>query len=391
MSTEFERRLFLRLATGLFVGASLTHALPVGAQELPQPDLRGLFSEGKQYTQEIIQRARKFMALEPPQRGRRNLRTTLEEEMFDFLEKRQANTSDVISGLKAAGTIDGRAWGLQLLWNHRQSGNLIKYDILPLDQARIKWALDQGIDPRTLAIYRDCLFPALELLKAAPDLFFEAMSERERSSIVYKDVIPNPGAMAMLNFTETGYTNSNEDPMSRYWADSFIGGAAAWNELNLNQDYFPSGHTDLIWIAQRLQDSTGLPYLDYVRTIPGSERGDFIANSSGGAIGPQFMPINARLFMDWYDRANARLGNKYPAANPFVPYISEIMTELYLAAEWFGRHGSINGVTEFVRPGYNAYASDAYKISVFRKWNPTDQARWALDAGYSYYASFGRI
>jgi len=47
--------------------------------------------------------------------------------------------------------------------------------------------------------------------------------------------------------------------------------------------------------------------------------------------------------------------------------------------------------TGVIRPGYNAYALDEIKVKCFQKWNPTDQVRWALDAGYLYYSKFGRI
>lgn len=192
--------------------------------------------------------------------------------------------------------------------------------------------------------------------------------------------------------TETGSDNpNNPDPLNQFWGYVFVGGSTAWRELNLDPAWFPKGQDHLRIIADRLQNQTGLPYLDNVEHIPGSERGNPIYNGSGGAIGPQFMPINALLFMDWYKTANERLGNKYPSANPFDPFTGTIMCYLYLASEFYGRHGDVTDKLQVVRPGYKATNTDDQKIDALMKWNPTFQARVALDAGYDYFRKIGRV
>jgi hypothetical protein len=360
---------------------------------ITRPDLKRLFEEDKNLTSEIIVKSHLIMDIEPPLRGERNRRTVLEENLFAYLEENNASSADILSGMKFAGTIDGRAWGSELLWKKRQSGQLKEYGINPLDENRIKWAIDNDIDPRILAISIDAVGPTLDLLKAAPDLFFEAVKPQDRYKINFEDSVPNPGAFSKLNMTETGYQSSNStNPINENWGYVFIGGSTAWNEINVNNpDAFPSGHEDLIWIAQSLESTSGIPYAKYVDKIPGSEWGNRLFNISGGAIGPQFMPLNARLFMQWYTEANNRLGNKYPEVNLFEPYTGTILSYLYLASEWYGRHGDVDSKTIYVRPGYKASNSELEKIESFQKWNPTWQAGVALLAGYSYYNKFGRV
>lgn len=392
-SETLSRRDFIKLGAAI-AGAELLAACDnTQPQSSPiAPDLLRLSTEEGIYTQEIIQSAKRFMGLEVQPRGIRHERTDLEEALFNYLENKNASVSDILLALQAAGTIEGRGWGMQLLWQKRQTGLLSQFGVNPLDAQRIKWATDNEIDPRMLAIARDSVFPALELLKAAPNLFFEAIPPNSLLNLKIEDTLPNPAVVAKLNMTETGVENSNNpDPVNRYWGYVFIGGSSAWKELNLDHSWFPRGQEHLRIIAATLQNQTGLPYFDNVEILPGSEIGDPVYNGSGGAIGPQFMPINALLFMNWYNEANTRLGNKYPPANPFEPFTGTIMCYLYLAAEWYGRHGGIDDKLEIVRPGYRVHNSDSQKADALRKWNPTYQARIALDSGYKYYRQFGRV
>lgn len=359
---------------------------------MPSPDIKGLCGEGKVHTQEIISRAHQFMGVEVPIKGERNDRTRAEVGLMSYLEENGAKAADTISALKACGTVEARCWGMQLLWLKRQSGELEQYGVMPLDQERMNWAIENNIDPRVLALCRDSMAAAIKLMQAAPDRFLQGVPEAERSQINYQDLLPNPGLMAKLCMTETGHAATNpQNPIDSYWGYVYIGDGKAWDEIN--PSIFPYDRDVLVTIATHLQEQTGLPYLDNVKLLPGSRRGDETNNTSGGAIGPQFMPGNAWVFMKWYSTANERLGNIYPNPNPFDPITGMIMAHLFIASEWGVAYVDEQGQErEVIRPGYRASRSEEEKKAALRKWNQWEpQVEEVMSAGYSYYDRFGRV
>lgn len=353
--------------------------------------LKRLFEQNARYGGDTRKSADSFMGIEVPSKDGENERTRLEARLFASLQEKNASAADIIYALNSAGTIEGRGWGMQLLWQKRQKGELSFNGIAPLDKKRIEWAYENDVDARTLAIARDVLKASAELLIAGKGNFFEAVPEKERGKLTFLDKLPNPGLVAKLLMTETGsqnlYTSSK---INRNWGHVYIGDAPAWLEISTNRDWYPKGREHLEKIAEKLEKQTGLPYLKYVKKIPGSQRGDPESNGSGGAIGPQFMPLNALLFMEWYEIANKKLGNKYPPPNPFNPFTGTVMVNLYLASEFYGRHPDTNDKLEIIRPGYSTSGTHEEKIAALRKWNPSDQPEIALAAGYDYFENFER-
>lgn len=361
----------------------------------PQPDLKSLENKYSRFKPEIIEAARTYMAIGVPEQGERNERTELEEKLFHKLEDENAPASDILFALKSAGTIDGRSWGMQLLWNKRQSGELREFGMEPLDQARIDWAIKNEIDPRILANCRDSFTAVFELLDVGRDLFFEGRTEEELKNMRIETKIPNPGVIAKLMMTETGNANPYAIGLiNRLWGMVYIGGANAWDEINLDPDIFPLGHDHLERIAKMLENETGLPYMDNVRTIPGSQRGDIKKNLSGGAIGPQFMPLNALTIMEKYKIANERLGNKYPTdPNIFDPIVANILSTVFIASSLYARHPDTDDVAKSIkRPGYDTTGTEEDRIKALEKWNPSGyQPELAMDAGDKHNREIGRL
>lgn len=382
---------------------SKTVTLPDGST-VAVPDLKGLFTKNINNKNYITQQTESFMSLAPdsPDRAKK------EVALFKYLKDHNASAADVLLAADATASKPARAWAMELLWQMRQSGKLTEFNINPLPQDKIGWAKQHGVDPRMLAITIDLYGPTMEIIKAKPDLFFEAAKDTKAKDPNVSNYIPNPAVIAKLQMSETGWKYqdlvdaSNQTGIAWQFPDQGddmlafvnIGETSAYDALNLDPAWFPSGHDDLNWIAKNLQDSTGLPYVKNIEQIPGSARGD--GDGSGGAIGPQFMPINARLFMGWYQQANSQLGDEFPAMNPFNPWMGTELAYLYLSSEFYHRQANVNDVlTDVVRPGYQILdntntetpfdPSTDPRMKALLKWNPLDwEAANALSAGQDF-------
>lgn len=382
------------------LSSSAYFTLPNG-EEIVMPDLQGMSKKDMRFKSYIIEKANIFMAQSPdlPERAKN------EVAMLEFLTKNNASAADILLALQATVTKPARVWAMEYLWELRQRGKLTQFNIFPLSQKATAWAKERNIDPRILAIATDVYGPTLKLLEAQPEIFFEAAKGRSISNI--QKYIPNPAVVAKLQMMETGWhfddTLNELVSMTVKWDFSKnnkedrafvnIGGVNAWDALNLSDEWFPSGQKDLLWIAQDLQNSTGLPYKENVRKLPGSVRG--WGDGSGGAIGPQLMPLNARLFMGWYKEANQKTGNVLPNPNPFNPWTGTMLAYLYLSSEFYHRQLDINDITDVVRPGYavleDRNSNVLYdpkadpRMKALLKWNPLYwEAKAAVVAGEEY-------
>lgn len=367
--------------------------------------------------QKLRQEAKRVMNLTPQENyydrgtGKRiqadkHIRRNEEVKLMVELKKKNAPASEVIQAIEMSATVDGRAYGMQFLWQKRQNGQLKEFGLYPLSKARIKWALDNNIDPRVLAIAKDVAPMIKKLLEVAPEIFFEVSENRQ--NIDTDDVLPNPGLMAKLMQQETGISEDDPEAIRRFWGLVNMGQGLSYQEINKsNAAFYASGNEDLDWITNTLQQATGLPYYDNRANTPGSFWADKDSRTnqglpenrrqgSGGAIGPQIMPINIRLFMEKYSRAKEKLEpslrSRYPdILNPFNPFSAMMLVYLFLSSEVYKVHGNVNNKLELVKPGYKASDSVENKIAVLRSWNDDpNQARAALGAGLDYYSSFGR-
>ncbi|MBI2074302.1 MAG: hypothetical protein HYT83_00520 [Candidatus Levybacteria bacterium] len=390
----------LSLRSDFFSSTSIT--LPTG-KIVPIPDIKGLSTKDMLYKDYVVKQANIFMALPPdsPERVKK------EVNMLRVLTQNNASAADVLFASEATVTKPARAWAMEYLWQIRQEGRLTQFNIYPLNEKAVLWAKSHNIDPRILAIATDTYGPTLRLLGTQPRLFFEAAEYSKINESNVSNYVPNPAVVAQLQMTETGWQFNSMlqelDDINTPWgfqnstkedrAFINIGSVTAWDALNLNTDWFPSGQEDLLWIAQNLEHNTGLPYIKNVEMLPGSLRGS--GDGSGGAIGPQFMPLNARLFMTWYEKANQKNGNQLPSPNPFNPWTGTMLTYLYLSSEFYHRQLNINDVTAVVRPGYAlpedngstiAYDSNTDpRMKALLKWNPIYwEAKAAVVAGEEY-------
>lgn len=385
------------------------NASHIGSMTLPTgktvslPDLQTVSTDNMQYKPYIVKMSSDYMRLDPDSLERRKKEVAL----MAYLTKQHASAADMLLALQSSSSIAARAWGMEYIWLLRQKGELTKYHMKPLEQERIEWAKERNIDPRILAIAADLYGPSLQMLSAKPELFFEAAQQSKAKDADLYKYVPSPAVIAKLQMMETGWSfmgiQSDLEEIEVTWPFPYspedrafvnIGSVTAWDALNLSPEWFPSGHDDLIWIAQKLEKSSGLPYVRNVKQLPGSFRGS--GDGSGGAIGPQFMPLNARLFMTWYDKANVQLNNEYPEVNPFNPLSGTILTYLYISSEFYHRQLNINNViTDVVRPGYSILdsttAASAYhpkldpRIRALLKWNPLYwEAKNAVQAGDEY-------
>lgn len=379
--------------------AETSVTLPSG-ETVVVANLHALFTDNMQYKSYIVKKASEFMGLAPDSQ----LRATREIALMKYLSSNDASAADVILALEAVGTKAARAWGMEYIWQMRQRGQLAAYNVYPLSGERIAWAKKHNVDPRMLAIASDVYGPTTHILKAKPELFFEAAKETKGKAEIVHDFVPNPAVVAQLQMSETGWSFGGilrdlremniEWPFSKATTEDRgfvnIGGVTAWDALNLSPEWFPSGRSDLMWISKELEDATGLPYVKNVKALPGSFRGS--GDGSGGAIGPQFMPLNARLFMTWYKEANASLGNAYPTMSPFNPWTGTMLAYLYISSEFYHRQLDVTNITPVVRPGYELTSAPSYtrqdpRMRALLKWNPLLwEAKAAVKAGDDYFA-----
>lgn len=402
ISSLTSARLGFFFATNNKNTSETTVTLPNGAT-IPIADLQNLFTQDLRHKDYIVKKAHDFMAISPDSEDRK----VKELQLFKYLSHNNASASDILLALQATATRPARAWGMEELWQMRQNGKLIAFNIYPLSKANIDWAVQHKVDPRILGIAIDTYGVTLKLLEARPELFFEAARNTKAKDTDFSKYLPNPAVVANLQMSETSWdihgVSSEMKELGMRWefpvgagedrrAFVNIGGVSAWDALNLSEEWFPSGHKDLLWIAQELQKTSNLPYVENVAMIPGSIRTS--GDGSGGAIGPQFMPINARLFMTWYTKANNALDNIFPSPNLFNPWIGMIMTSLYLTSEFYHRQAHVNNITHVIRPGYSllptadskvAFTNLDPRMKALLKWNPLLwEAESAVEAGEAY-------
>lgn len=365
-----------------------------------EPELKRMFSEGSLARSEIIKMASGFMDKEPSSQQREQA----ELRMFEELKQRRHTgekypaAADLVLALQGCASIEARTVAMSMIWEKRQAGELIKFGVKPLDQDMVEWARENEIDPNMLAISQDAFKIAGKLLKSAPEIFYEAMSPDQRNTINPTNNLVSPGLMAKLMMTETGLDGMGYVNIGRVPAIAHI-----------NTDplfFFPSAADDLEAITKMWESATGLPFNKHKHMLPGSEWPESykIAAAkiqdpekrrqmmgSGGAIGPQITPINARIFMDWYMKANEKTGNILPSPVLTDPWMGTINAFLFLGSKYYHRQGSTRRVTETVRPSYELSSGEAEKMTVMGRWNgDSSQLRSALQSGYSYFRHFAR-
>ena len=175
-----------------------------------------------------------------------------------------------------------------------------------------KWAIEHKIHPEVLATCIDQYSQAVKLMQPLkndirPDL---------KAHYDPEDILLNAGAIAELICEETGLADSH----GLRYGYANIGTKTAYSQINPN--VFKEDRDDLQIISNRLYDKLGLKYDP--KTIIGSTRGDASINVSGGAIGLQFMPENAKMIDDLFRKSN----------DNFIPWDIESSTKgvyLFLA------------------------------------------------------------
>lgn len=350
---------------------SVAEPLPKLETDFPLYNLKELYNWKKVKQYETIRKASvDILKLRPNSDERANLEYTLFEKLTTELNKGNADISDVLLTLEMSATVKGRNYGLELIWQARQNGLLEKYGLDKLGDERVKWAKDNDIDPRMLAMAGDARKMVLHILMSDPYMFLEQgikppsqWTEEDKSSLV--DKIPNAGMIAMLMKTETeAYKNIGTD----------------WAIKHLNPEVFASGPADLQAIAGKLKEQTGFEVTK--DNIPGSERGNPLYNLSGGAIGPQFMPLLWRVFELKYNETNKKRTNKFPPLSPFDPIMGTMMATLYLSSYFNHREGLANGKwvkdDSTLRIGYeNEYLNLFIKYPQLLQFEKIEDKKWA--------------
>ena len=347
--------------------------------KLPNPNFLEMYASAG-FGEAITEMANGFVNFE----ANSNERFAAENELMETLGKMSPKIGDILKATNVCITPDCRARGLQMIFDQAQNGELEKYGIEPMSQEMVDWAINNEIDPRTLLIARSMYKPMLSMMASCPDIFFETkenlinLSWEDRVNMI-NNSMPNPGGISRLAMSETRYGE---------YGLSNIGDVPAIDNVNTNPDYFPSAEDDLNWIALKLREFTGVNFNE--RNIPGSKwmNYDDVVNGSGGAIGPQFMPINLRLMMSKWEEANNRMGNCFSAPNPFGPFEMVGMMYLYISSEWYGRHPDINSKSWIVREGYER-GNEEKIMNAFMKWNAYEpEATAAMNSAVSYWNEF---
>jgi len=127
--------------------------------------------------------------------------------------------------------------------------------------------------------------------------------------------------------------------------------------------------------------TTGLPYA--ADNISGSENIAVdvfgISNVSGGAIGPQFMPDNAKFFLDVYEYVQLKLkkesGIDMPPMNLWSPFIGSMLVMAYISGAWYKG-----------RAGYEIGDADQ-RLKAFYKWNPHPDEMKHMESIFKTYTA----
>lgn len=299
-------------------------------------------------TSAITDQINEFIELPPS-----NERSAMESVLWDELEEDAGELSSVHIRHALSGTFSwgARERGMELFWGKRQAGDFVDEGHPPLFNEHIAWAQQYKFHPGVLAFAIEANEAAKKLLLAGSDMFFEAADADQRPTTeTIQGHMLSAGGLAELMFQETsGMLN--------------VGAVAAKTQWNITPEYFPlsDDHLDAALAIQR--EDSGIKYR--TEAIPGSLRGD---NASGGAVGPQFMPVWARFFMESYQEANARIpeDERLPGPNLWDPFTAMTLSALYVDSSFHGRSNDVDRPDQnAVRPGYGVD-----RTLSLRKWNP---------------------
>lgn len=258
-----------------------------------------------------------------------------------FSNERFEDEQHWISNIKTPRDVNVALWAVHLPVNRAVLRNT-RYDMRQsrtpgltyLDNDRVQWAKEMGMHPETLGLVRD-FYP--ELRKTFASLYPEAD---------FNTFMMGPGTGAMLMHMETGGLTN-------------IGTKLAMTQIN--EASWPGEKNNLAVYIGQVNKDFGTKYDPY--NIPGSAKGE--EDSSGGAIGSQAMPSNARSYSSFY-RNEMNL-----PFNLFDPYTSFEFAWLFVA-----RKGYMRGNTDKM---YNALMG----------WNPSDkEMKPVFGAGISYSDRF---
>lgn len=233
-----------------------------------------------------------------------------------------------------------------------------------LSDAQRAWAQKNGIHPETLASCIDAFDPAKEAIEKLK----KVLRPNLPASTPSEDLMINPGGMAMLMVTESGFKLDPYPGNNDLWR-GFVSIGQRPAVLEINPDKFPNAVPALRKLAENLRKDTGLNFDP--ENIQGSIRGDPQVNDSGGAIGLQFMPNNALKLYNML----ASVGIKF---NPFDITSSLVGGWVFLAEQVSFPDGSL-------RYGYQRGNPEAIRFAI-EKWNQYDpQIRSIVEAAYDYY------
>ena len=375
------RRQFLKGA-GVFVGyLALDKLLGKGTKAVAT--LRSLESGEAVKKNEIVERANTFIGMELNEQ-----RWALESDYWMWMasQKETLSAQDIRTGMSATFGIGGRSVGMELFWQKRQNGDFINQGHPPVTTELITWAQQNKVDPRTLAMAIDAQAAARKLMAANPAAFFETMpaAQRPTTQEAVQTHMMNPGGMAKLMQWETGKTNTQTN--ERYGMIN-VGSVPAHGEWNQDPQYFPNSDAHLQAVLDRQQAATGLAYS--FKVAPGSQRQK--DSVSGGAVGPQLMPVWANYFTCQYDAANALLpaSEKLPEPNIWDPFTALVLADMYISSSFYGRSTDINRPDHnYPRPGYQKGDKDQ-SIRSLKKWNPYDEeVNSTYNAAVDFYKNF---
>ncbi|HLL60804.1 MAG TPA: hypothetical protein VK338_03735, partial [Candidatus Nitrosocosmicus sp.] len=362
-----------------------------------------LLVENVPHEAEIIQKAHDIMQLPPPSEADNRTGTDVKSQkeiaMFKDLQQKPHTGGDVLFALNVATTIHGREYGMDMLWEMIQRGDLKDAGLLPISEKQINWCLKHRLDPRTLAIAIYARTIAMDILKGSTllenpqDGFFEALSSEQMQQRIENldKLMPNVGIITALAGTETGSPPSlipiEGVAIQDVNALVNIGSSPIYNQFNLSPGQYPSAPNNMNVLTQKWQNATKLPYYTYRYNLPGSQRGD--GDDSGGAFSEQIMPSLKRAIAQKFETINAKLGYRYPNLGPLDPVSQLVSMNLYLSGEWYLRQGQPDGsdaiAYDAVKGGYIAGDIERMKKAIFG-WNgKLDQRDLVIGLGVDYY------
>lgn len=305
------------------------------------------------------------------------------ETFFTKTVLKQKQPDLIPQALKVAVGWENRA---NLLLAQYQLRREEKSKLQPLSPEKIQWATEQEMHPETLAVCLDAYPQALKLIGWAfnkdrrqfrPDLMYlinQNRLARDIDELAADDIMINPGGLAMLLRTESGWAVQLFSPLTEKYIIASLGLVNIGTKPALENVTPKEREADreaLTKIIQTLKQQ-GLEY--QIDNIVGSEGG--AGDISGGAIAMQMRIQRVLTIMKTIIEYNKQAPEELKIdPNPFTPKSAAIYVWFFLAQGFEfptkkgieQRYGYLKGDENVIRDSLEAWNKDPNQVNKIYK------------------------